>query len=39
VALLALLLTGGLWYMRRRNEQPMTLTPQGALVTAPAAGD
>lgn len=39
VALLALLLTGGLWYMRRRNEQPMTLTPQGTLVTAPAAGD
>jgi len=39
VALLALLLTGGFWYARRRNEQPMTLTPPTTLVGAPATGD
>lgn len=39
VALLALFLTGGLWYVRRRNERPMELAPSGAMVSAPATGD
>ncbi|CAN5673252.1 hypothetical protein BH10CHL1_BH10CHL1_39090 [soil metagenome] len=39
VALLALFLTGGLWYVRRRNEQPMELSPSSAMVHAPATGD
>ena len=36
VALLALALTAGLWYLRRRNEQPMELSPS---TLTPAAAD
>lgn len=36
VALLALALTAGLWYLRRRNEQPMELSPS---TLNPAAAD
>lgn len=39
VALLALFLTGGLWYVRRRNERPMELAPSPSMLSAPATGD
>lgn len=40
VALVALLLVGGLWWLFRRNEQPMKLDPPSSgLVDAPATGD
>lgn len=40
-ALLILLLIGGVWYLFRRSERPMQLTPPpaGAVVSAPATGD
>jgi ABC-2 type transport system permease protein len=40
VALLALLLVAGVWWLFRRNEQPMELDPPaGGLIDAPATGD
>jgi ABC-2 type transport system permease protein len=40
VALLALLLVAGVWWLFRRNEQPMRLDPPaGELIDAPATGD
>lgn len=40
VALLALLLISGIWWLTRRNERPMPLTPPPTgLVSAPAVGD
>jgi ABC-2 type transport system permease protein len=42
VALLALILIGGLWYLRRRNERPMALAKPGAIagdMSAVTGGD
>jgi ABC-2 type transport system permease protein len=40
-ALVILLLIGGVWYLFRRSERPMELTPPpaGTVVSAPATGD
>jgi ABC-2 type transport system permease protein len=40
-ALIALLLVGGIWYLFRRSERPMKLTPpsDGTIVSVPATGD